>query len=222
MDRKQFTFYASFYQAISRIKNKTARCDAYDAICAYAITGQLPDLDRVTDAAAIAFELCRPNLDASRRKAEAGKSGGKSKQTGSKAEAKQEQTGSEKENEKENEIEHEIEHECDPPPPLPPPDEAASVLADYRNRVNPSASPSSLDELRGFVKVLGPDVCRRAFDIALDSKKTTWPYIRAILQDKQTRGIRCLADWDALEKKRESGRKSSAESVNKSAWGYVK
>ena len=57
MDRKQFTFYASFYQAISRIKNKAARCDAYDAICAYAITGQLPDLDQVTDAAAIAFEL---------------------------------------------------------------------------------------------------------------------------------------------------------------------
>lgn len=202
MDRKQFTFYASFYQAISRIKNKTARCDAYDAICAYAITGQLPDLDRVTDAAAIAFELCRPNLDASRRKAEAGKSGGNSKQTGSKAEAKQEQTGSEKENEKENEIEHEIEHECDPPPPLPPPDEAASVLADYRNRVNPSASPSSLDELRGFVKVLGPDVCRRAFDIALDSKKTTWPYYRAILQDKQMRGTDALR-MGALEKKRE-------------------
>jgi len=95
-------------------------------------------------------------------------------------------------------------------------------VSDYLNRVNPSASPSSLDELRGFVEVLGPDVCRRAFDIALDSKKTTWPYIRAILQDKQTRGIRCLADWDALEKKREFGKKSSAESSNKSAWGYVK
>ena len=66
------------------------------------------------------------------------------------------------------------------------------------------------------------DASGRAFDIALDSKKTTWPYIRAILQDKQMRGVRCLADWDALEKKRESGRKSSAESVNKSAWGCVK
>lgn len=224
MDRKQFTFYASFYQAISRIKNKAARCDAYDAICAYAITGQLPDLDQVTDAAAIAFELCRPNLDASRRKAEAGKSGGKSKQTGSKpkAETKQKQIASEKENEIESENENEIENECYSPSPLPPPDEAASVLADYLNRVNPSASPSSLDELRGFVEVLGPDVCRRAFDIALDSKAATWPYIRKILQDKQSRGVRCLADWDALEKKRESEKKSSAESVNKSAWGYVK
>lgn len=75
----------------------------------------------------------------------------------------------------------------------------AAVLADYLNRINPSASNASLDELRGFVEVMGPDVCKRAFDIALDSKKTTWPYIRAILQDKQRRGVRCLADWDALE-----------------------
>ena len=59
----------------------------------------------------------------------------------------------------------------------------AEVVSDYLNRVNPSASPSSLDELRGFVEVLGPDVCRRAFDIALDSKKSTWPYIRTILQN---------------------------------------
>lgn len=72
------------------------------------------------------------------------------------------------------------------------------VLADYLNRVNPSASPGSLDELKGFAEVMGPEVCRRAIDIALDSKKASWPYIRAILQDKQRRGVRCLADWDAL------------------------
>lgn len=91
--------------------------------------------------------------------------------------------------------------------------ETAAVLADYLNRVNPSASPGSLDELRGFVEVMGPDVCRRAFDIALDSKKTTWPYIRAILQDKQRRGVRCLADWDALDERRDS----SAQGDKKSA-----
>lgn len=83
--------------------------------------------------------------------------------------------------------------------PIPP--TAASVLADYLNRVNPSASQASLDELRGYVESMGPDVCRRAIDIALDSKKATWPYIRAILRDKQARGVRCLADWDALEAK---------------------
>ena len=77
-------------------------------------------------------------------------------------------------------------------------DATDTVLADYLNRVNPSVSPGSLDELKGFAEVMGPEVCRRAIDIALDSKKASWPYIRAILQDKQRRGVRCLADWDAL------------------------
>lgn len=87
MDREQFTFYASFFRAVSRIRNKAARCDAYDAICAYALTEILPDLDKLPDSAAIAFELSKPNLDASRRKSEAGKSGGRPKQTESKPKA---------------------------------------------------------------------------------------------------------------------------------------
>ena len=98
-ERKQFTFYLSFFHAISRIRNKAARCDAYDAICAYALTGAVPDLDTLPDAAAIAFELSRPNLDSSIRKAKNGKAGGSAKQTGSKREAnaKQEHPESEKE-----------------------------------------------------------------------------------------------------------------------------
>lgn len=90
-------------------------------------------------------------------------------------------------------------------------DTAASVLADYLNRINPSASPMSLDELRGFAEVMGPDVCKRAFDIALDSKKTSWPYIRAILQDKQRRGVRCLADWAALDAQGYSEQKGGSD-----------
>ena len=81
MDREQFTFYASFFRAVSRIRNKAARCDAYDAICAYALTGILPDLDKLPDSAAIAFELSKPNLDASRRKS-GSKSGGSPKSKG--------------------------------------------------------------------------------------------------------------------------------------------
>ena len=54
-------------------------------------------------------------------------------------------------------------------------------------------------------------MCKRAFDIALDSKKATWPYIRAILRDKQARGVRCLADWDALEERRQPGRGGACE-----------
>lgn len=88
MERSQFTFYASFFQSISRIKKKADRCDAYDAICGYALTGELPNLDSIAESAAIVFDLSKPNLDASRRKAESGKAGGKRKQTGSKPEAR--------------------------------------------------------------------------------------------------------------------------------------
>lgn len=86
-----------------------------------------------------------------------------------------------------------------PTTPQSPPSPVAGVVADYLDRINASASPVCLDELRGFAEELGPEVCKRAFDIALDCKKTTWPYIRAILRDKVARGVKCLADWDALE-----------------------
>ena len=81
------------------------------------------------------------------------------------------------------------------------------VQADYLNRVNATASPASLDELAGFVEAMGPDVCRRAFDIALDERITRWSYIRGILQDKQQRGVKCLADWDALDGQRQKKRR---------------
>lgn len=98
MNRTQFTFYDSFYRSVSRIKNKAARCDAYDAICKYALTGELPDMDRMADIAAIAFEVAKPNLDASRRKAESGKKGGENKQDASNGEANAKQTESKNKN----------------------------------------------------------------------------------------------------------------------------
>ena len=115
MDRTQFTFYASFHKAISRIKDDAARAKAYDAICQYALYGTEEDIDSLPDMAAIAYELIKPNLDASRKKAENGKLGGAKKQSKSKTEAnvKQEQTGNkkEKEKEKENKKENKIERE---------------------------------------------------------------------------------------------------------------
>lgn len=123
--RKQFTFYSSFYEAVSKIKKKADRADAYDAICAYAINGIEPDFDKISDTAAIVFALIKPNLDASKRKAESGKKGGKSaskaeandkqNESKSKARANEEQgenaTVKEKEKEKEVEIEKEKEKE---------------------------------------------------------------------------------------------------------------
>lgn len=127
MDRTQFTFYESFYKAAKRIKDPSARAEVYDAICEYALYGNEPDIDALSEMAAIAFELIKPNLDASRKKAESGKLGGTKKQSestfeanGSKTEAKrkqneasekQEQPESKKENKKEKEGENKIEIE---------------------------------------------------------------------------------------------------------------
>lgn len=132
--RSQFTFYRSFFEAVFKIKNKAARAEAYDAICKYALFNDAPDVDKMSDAAAIAFMLIKPNLDASRRKAKSGKSGGNSKQTASKAEANSKQSGSKTEasdkqeqlaSEKEKEKEREKENECYPPTPF------SQIIASY-------------------------------------------------------------------------------------------
>nr|DAF68088.1 MAG TPA: hypothetical protein [Caudoviricetes sp.] len=120
--RKQFTFYESFFKAIARIKKKQDRADAYDMICAYALYQTEPDLDSVPDAVAIAFDLLRPVLDKAKERAESGKKGGSKpqanvKQTASSTEAPAKlgktQSEKEKENEKENENENECEKECE-------------------------------------------------------------------------------------------------------------
>lgn len=135
--RKQFTFYASFWEAVKRIKDPVAKAEAYDVICEYALTGTEPDIDSLSDAAAIAFTMAKPNLDSSRQKAEAGTRGGsrsraeaepkqieaEAKQTASTPEANGKQTQAEpnqavskKEKESKREKEKEKENECYTPP----------------------------------------------------------------------------------------------------------
>lgn len=94
MERNQFTFYVSFFKTIRRIRSKTARADAYDAICDYALNGVMPDLEKMSVAAAMAFEAAQPSLQASRRKAVSGSLGGSVKRSESNSEADPEQTGS--------------------------------------------------------------------------------------------------------------------------------
>ena len=190
MEREQFTFYRSYYEALKKL-SKRDREQAIMAICAYALDEEIIPL---SGPASVMFLLVKPTLDTGRKKAANGKQGG------SKPKAKGKQSSSEKEGEKE--VEGEIENECYPPTPLPTSEKAnavSAVLADYLDRVNPMASQTSLDKLKGYAEEMGEAVCKRAFDIALDNKKASWSYIEAILQDRLRRGVKCLADWDALE-----------------------
>lgn len=146
MQRTQFTFYESFFKAISRIKKKADRADAYDIICSYALYQIEPNLDSVSDAVAIAFELLRPVLDKAKERAESGKKGGsKEENSESKTEAKRKQSESkmeanakqveavskkEKEIEKEIEIEKDIEDVCAELPSSSTPPAITLPLAD--------------------------------------------------------------------------------------------
>lgn len=131
MDRTQFTFYESFFKAIQRIRKKADRADAYDVICSYALYGTAP-VDSLPDSVAMVFELIKPNLDASRRKAENGKKRkSKPKQNESKpetneskpearADEKQEETENKKEYKNELEIKKKYELEYEYTPPVSP------------------------------------------------------------------------------------------------------
>lgn len=208
MGRGQFTFYASFASALSRIKKKADRADAYDAICNYALYGTEPDMEKLPDSAAIAFDLIRPTLDASRRKAESGKTGGSRKQTGSKPEAnrKLEKTVREKEKEKEKENEIENEDEC-----LIGARDAglAAVIDAYRSRICATPSTSSMDELKVYVERMGPECCQKAIDAAVDAGVRSWTYVRAILQSRLSQGVKSLEDWQRADEEHERRKKAN-------------
>ena len=91
----------------------------------------------------------------------------------------------------------------------------AAVMSAYLDKINPQLSERSRDELAGFVQAMGAEVCLRAIDTALDAKKASWPYVRAILQAKQGSGVRCLADWDDLEENRRKNQEKQ-----KTSWSY--
>lgn len=119
MERNQFTFYRSFFAALQKIRKKSARADAYDAICRYALNGEAPNLEAMESGGAIAFALIMPVLTSGRKKAEMRarqKEGGASQweDSGLTVSSHWQDTGSnkgEKEAEGEKEVEIEVEKE---------------------------------------------------------------------------------------------------------------
>ena len=69
IERKQFTCYRSYYDAIRRLPKKD-RLAAYDLLMEYAFFGMVVDMDALPPAVASMFTALQPNLDNSRRKAE--------------------------------------------------------------------------------------------------------------------------------------------------------
>lgn len=131
MERNQFTFYRSYYEAVRELPKKEQSAVML-AICAYALDEEEPNL---TGTAKAIFSLVRPTLDASRRKAISGKTGGERKQAESKTEANGKQTERKKENKKENKKEKE--NKCYTPiPPVGVFEEFAGDSAELLTALN--------------------------------------------------------------------------------------
>ena len=65
LERKQFTFYRSYWEALQTLPKKE-RLEAYDAIADYALNGTERDLSGV---AKMAFAFAKPTLENGRRQA---------------------------------------------------------------------------------------------------------------------------------------------------------
>lgn len=158
MERKQFTWYRSYYDALKELPAEEFR-DIVLAVCAYALDGEEPELSGVARAI---FTLIRPTLEVGRSKAEnrsraeqtslyAEQTGNKPEQTKNKPEQTQnkrkqtgnkpEQTRKEKEKEKEREKESENDSYCSPPPPSGPKRFVPPTLAEVQSYVAERQSP---------------------------------------------------------------------------------
>lgn len=126
--RKQFTFYKSYFDAISELPKKDQSALIL-AVCAYALYETPPK--GLSVAASTAFKLIKPTLDSGRKKAESGALGGQAsgKQTASKPQANRKQGESAREKEGEKEIEYEIEYEVEA-------EAEGNSLADYDTDYN--------------------------------------------------------------------------------------
>lgn len=158
MERKQFTWYRSYYDALKEIPAEEFRAIVL-AVCAYALDGEEPELSGVARAI---FTLIRPTLEVGRSKAEnrsraeqtsisTEQTGNRPEQTKNKPEQTQnkrkqtdnkpEQTRKEKEKEKEREKESENDSYCSPPPPSGPKRFVPPTLAEVQSYVAERQSP---------------------------------------------------------------------------------
>ena len=156
MERKQFTWYRSYYDALKELPAEEFR-DIVLAVCAYALDGEESELSGV---ARSIFTLIRPTLEVGRSRAEnrsrteqtsisAEQTGNRPEQTKNKPEQTQnkrkqtdnkpEQTSKEKEKEREKESENDS--YCSPPPPSGPKRFVPPTLAEVQSYVAERQSP---------------------------------------------------------------------------------
>ena len=75
--KDSFVFYRSFYNAISKVKDKNVKADIYDAICELGLNDNVQELD--DSVGEIILELIKPQILANNERYANGKKGGRPK-----------------------------------------------------------------------------------------------------------------------------------------------
>lgn len=88
-ERSTFQFFRSFYDAAKNIPDKAMQADFLMAVCEYALNGKEPEGSGIINAL---FALVKPNLDISRKRAQAGRKGGEAKNSKHEVENNHEET----------------------------------------------------------------------------------------------------------------------------------
>ena len=71
MQRKQFTFYHSFWETIQQLPTNKEKLQAFEMICDYALNETEPDLKSKKPSAATVFCAVKPTLERAHRRAKA-------------------------------------------------------------------------------------------------------------------------------------------------------
>ncbi len=72
--------------------------------------------------------------------------------------------------------------------------ELGKVISFYMDKVNPTPSSTSVEELKRFTQDMEADVIIAGINYAIDEKKAVWSYIRGTLRGYRDRGIHTMAD----------------------------
>lgn len=214
-ERNSFVLYSEYERAFLALPPEEQGA-LIMAVFAYARSGEVTPL---SGGAAMAFLFIRAQMDrdwekydkSRQKRAEAGRKGGKRSQAmlsnGSNAKHCQANQADNENvdvdvdvnvdvNDNVNEDEDEnIGDHIRPPPP-------DAATAAYRDRIDPEPPPTILDKLAHYAEEMGAECCIKAIDTALEAKAATWAYIEGVLSIKLSQGVKCIADWDAVEDRR--------------------
>lgn len=82
------------------------------------------------------------------------------------------------------------------------------VMSFFMDHVNPTPSPIAIGDIQFFLQTLDADVMIHAMQIAIDERKNSWSYIKAILQRYANNGLNTMIAVLNDEQQRAAARSS--------------